>query len=302
MGYLSHKKKEERIDVFLNVALIATTLYSFFTLFDAGCAIWEHLCRWHFQYYLLMQALFLYALCQKRWGRSGLFALLILINFVSLSSTSNLFTNISSDSNSELNIIYQNHSEEANSIIKQAYANDGEILALNTDKELAPTYDDNYRLYHEDAGMGPSLILSDIPPEQAGKVSFAPNRQASYIAITKNNQKMMVLNIDFSNLKKEEVQTVYKNLEEFVLAQNLPLVIVGDFGMPTWMPAVKNFMINTGLEVKNRVILSDGRQWFNPFTIPSINVLGYKALGLKHFVRLDQSPSGSYPFLFSLSL
>ena len=112
----------------------------------------------------------------------------------------------------------------------------------------------------------------------------------------------MVLNIDFSNLKQEEVQTVYKNLEEFVLAQNLPLVIVGDFGMPTWMPAVKNFMINTGLEVKNRVILSDGSQWFNPFTIPSINILGYKALGLKHFERLEQSPSGSYPFLFSLSL
>ncbi len=302
MGYLSQKKKEERIDLFLNGALVVAAVCSFFMLFDTTGALWEHFHRWHFQYYLLLQGLCLYALYQKRWGRGSIFILLILINFVSLSSSSNIFMNTPSEGTTELKIIYQNHAQEASSIIKDAYANDGDILALNAEQELQPVYDDNYRLYHEDAGFGPSLILTDLPPEQSGKVSFAPNRQASYVSVTKNGQKIMILNIDFSNLKKEEAATVYKNLEEFVLAQNIPLIIVGDFGLPTWIPLVKNFMITTGLEVKNRLILSNGRQRFNLFALPTINLMGYKALGLDDFEFLEQTPSGSYPVLFRLRL
>ena len=302
MGYLSHKKKEERINLFLNTALFLTGLYSFLVLFDEQGDVLDHFLRWHFQYYLVMQVLFLYALFVKRFGRSLLFLFFILINFVMLSSSGNLFFNTASEGTTTLNIIYQNHAKEAETIIKQAYAEDGEILALNVDKPLPPVYDDNYRLYHEEAGQGSSLILSDLPPEQAGKVSFSPKRQASYISVNKNGQKIMVVNIDFSNLKKEEEKNVFKNLEEFVLAQNIPLVIIGDFGMPAGMPIFKNFMIRTGLEVKNRVILSNGRQWFNPFVLPTINVLGYKAMGLDVVERLEKSPSGSYPFLFRVKL
>lgn len=302
MGYLSQKKKEERINFFLNSALLLSGIYSIFVLCDFGGSVWEHFRRWHFQYYLLMQVLFLYALYEKRWGKGSLFLLLILINFVLLSSTSNLFFNSTSEGKTELNVIYQNHITEADTAIKEAYAHDGEILALNTDKELAPIYDDNYRLFHEDAGYGSSLILSDISPEQSGKVSFAPNRQASYVSVSKNGQKIMILNIDFSNLQKEEAKTVFANLEEFVLAQNIPLAIIGDFGIPTWMPIFQKFMVQTGLEVKNRVILSNGRRWFNLFALPTINVLGYKALGLESVKRLEQSPNGSYPFLFSFRL
>lgn len=302
MGYLSHKKKEERIDSFLSLTLVLTIFYTLFVFFEMGGRFGEHLRLWHFQYYLGMQLLFLYALYTRRWIKSVLFLFIIFINFIGLSATSNIFLNTAAEGQTKLNLLYQKQVKDITSTIKSAYRSEADVLALNSEEGFSTIYDDNYRPYHEEIDYGSSLILSDLPPEQAGKVSFSPTREASYMVVSKDGQKIMILNINFSDLKHGEAKTIYKNLEEFILAQNVPIVIVGDFGQPAWMPEFQHLMRSTGLEVKNKVILSNGTQKFNILALPTINVLGYKALGVDEIAHLEKSPSGSYPFLFSLRL
>lgn len=58
-------------------------------------------------------------------------------------------------------------------------------------------------------------------------------------------------------------------------------------------------MAQTGLEVKNHIIMSDGSSRFNLFTVPSVNVLGYRSLGLENIDILPVH-KGSRPFRFDL--
>ena len=79
-------------------------------------------------------------------------------------------------------------------------------------------------------------------------------------------------------------------------------VIVGNFGLPSWSERFYKFLDKTDLEVKNRIILSDGTAYFNPLSSPSLNLLGYKALGVKNIDFLPKEDNSGYPILFELRL
>ena len=301
MGYLSQKKKEQHINTFLNYAVIVFMLYTFLALFDFGFGF-EFLRNSYFLLYLILLIVSLYAAIVRRWAQLLSLITLIIINFVSLSSYSNIFFNTGSKGEETLNLIYQNHSQSPEILLKSGHKHQADVLAFNNHHiNLSIPKDDSF-LYPSYDKADTSLILSKIEPQSRGKVYFSSEQEASYVVINKSEHTLLILNIDFSNLSSNTAQNVYKNLTEFVKQQNVPVLIVGDFGMVSWSPLFQKFLIDTGLEVKNRIILSDGQRTFDLFKAPQINVLGYKTLGLKDVEILGTPKEGRRRFLFRLIL
>ena len=94
--------------------------------------------------------------------------------------------------------------------------------------------------------------------------------------------------LDFSLSSNSERKTALKNLAEFVNLQDIPVVVIGNFGVEAWSKDMLQFMDKTKLSVKNSVILSKGQYRFSPLMIPSINILAYKDLASKIFIFLRQ--------------
>ena len=112
----------------------------------------------------------------------------------------------------------------------------------------------------------------------------------------------MIINVDFSQMTPAEEALVFNSMNEFVLEQNIPVIIVGNFGISSWKEVFSGFLRQSGMEVKNRVILSDGKSFFNPLVKPSIYLLGYKTLGVEQISFLNRGDNKSYPILFKLRL
>ena len=104
-----------------------------------------------------------------------------------------------------------------------------------------------------------------------------------------NKNIYTIISIDFSKLNKTELKTAFDNLLKFIEGEDNPVVVVGDFGVPAWKNIFHDFLIKSGLRVKNKIIHSDGISSFNLFNLPSINVLGYDNLGLNAVVFAPKS-------------
>lgn len=115
-----------------------------------------------------------------------------------------------------------------------------------------------------------------------GKLELSPHLSAAFAGIENQQDKtIMLINLDFSKKYEAEYQTAFHNLEKFVMAQNGPVVIVGDFGIPSWDILFREFLTDTGLSVKNRILFTDGKSSFRFWFVPSINILGFDNFGIK---------------------
>lgn len=303
MGYLSQKKRQERRTAVLNVAILLILLFTIIVIFAPQNVFFSHFIKWQFQYYIITLIIFVYSMCIKYFIHSGIILFFIIINSVILSSSSNIFFNTSGQGTEEISIVYQNKVSQIKPLIVQADKKQADIIAVNPIKNLNNVVDDNYRLFHDDADLGKSFILSGIPAIRSGTIHFSSTLSASYIVIQKAEREIMIINIDFSKMQEEEQKSVFKNLSEFVLEQNIPIIMVGDFGISSWQSNFNKFLEETGMKVKNRFILSDGKYKFNPLAHPTYNVLGYKALGLKKVEFLTRKEKNSnYPLLFQIIL
>lgn len=124
-------------------------------------------------------------------------------------------------------------------------------------------------------------LVQDKNIARQGKMELSPNLQASFLAFEEDNRLITLINLDFPQKYQMEYATAFHNLEKFVSAQNGPVIIVGDFGVPSWSPIFRKFLKNTDLNVKNRILFTDGKQSFRFFFIPTINILGFDNLGIE---------------------
>ena len=157
----------------------------------------------------------------------------------------------------------------------------------------------DYQLFHQEGDAEKSFILTRKTPLRAGKLRLTAERTASFLTFEAGGRNLIFVNVNFAGLTGSEEKTVFGNLAEFVLSQDEPLIIVGDFGIPAWSETFRTFLAQTGLEVKNHIIMSDGSSRFNLFTVPSVNVLGYRSLGLEN-IDILPAHKGSRPFRFDL--
>ena len=302
MGYLSQKKRQEHINIFLKTSIFVVLSATICALFGRESKTLSYFTDWYFQFYFLLLCVFVFALFVRRWLYAFVLFLFIVINFVFLSSFINIFLNSTAQGTDNLNLAYRKRGADILSSVQTAKENNIEVLAINTLTEIPPIENEDYYISPQDVTKEKSFILSRTAPNQGGKVYFSSKKEASYMIIPQGNKTILVLNIDFSDLQEKEEETVYNNLAKFVQQQNMPIIIVGDFGLVPWSKSFQKFLRESGLEIKNRVILSNGTEKINIFRRPTLNVLGYKTLGLNEIKILSEPTTGDYLFLFKLFL
>lgn len=303
MGYLSQKKKFERMNLALNASLIIVGAVSVLAFFSVGHPFFASLSNWRLQLYAVAVLIFIAALFHKFFIQSFLAFLLILVNYFVIGSSANIINNIEGNGRKTVSVVYQNATREIVPLVKTAEKAGADLIGVNHKHQiLLPESLSKYRIFHDEANLGRSFILTDLPPLRAGKLRFSQSRSASFINVSKDGHRFVFVNIDFSDLKPSEEENVYHNLAEFILSQDEPVVIVGDFGIPAWTHTFQDFLVKTGLEVKNRVIMSGGSWLFNPFAVPTFNVLAYQNFGIRKLEFLDKGKNPHYPLLIELGI
>lgn len=303
MGYLSQKKKHDRINFLLNASIGVVTVTSFLSFFDRNSAFSAFINQWQFQIYLYTLFIFVCALLSRFWLQALFAGLLIIINYAMIASSANLFNSSGSNGHNRAVILYQNGAVDFPSVYKQADKHHVDFIAFNSDQPMSVMLPSSgrYQSPAEEGESSRSSLFSQTFPYRAGKIQFSASRSGSFFAVEAAGHKFVLVNIDFAGLHHREEKTVYNNLAAFVTAQDEPVVIVGDFGIPAWSRTFQDFLVKTGLEVKNHVILSNGRYYFNPFSVPSFNVLAYKNFGVERLEFLPLKKNPKHPLLIELT-
>lgn len=91
MGYLSQKKKHARINFLLNTSLGIISITSFLALFDRSSGFSAFINQWQFQIYIYLLFVFFYALANRFFIQALFACLLIVVNYMSIASSANLF-------------------------------------------------------------------------------------------------------------------------------------------------------------------------------------------------------------------
>lgn len=303
MGYLSQKKHHERINMLLNVSLGIISITSILALMDNKTEFSAFVNRWQFQIYIYLLLVFFCAIINKFFVQTFFALFLILVNYTSIASSANLFNSSHSEGFGQLTILYQNKTTSIENLLEQARQNDVDILALNHTNNKVFDLSSNlkYHLYNEDKELGRSFIISKFTPLRSGKLIFSERFAGSYMEVLEDSQPLVFVNIDFSGISRQEEKNIYNNLSKFVVMQDNPVVIVGDFGIPAWSKTFQKFLNKTGLEVKNHIIMSNGSVWFNPFSVPSLNVLAYKKFGVNSVRFLPKEGNPQHPLFIEMS-
>lgn len=252
MGYFSQRKKHERENLFMAVSLCVTALVYFVLLFDGQPGGFLEILRGaEFHFYLFNIFLLAFTLWHRKILYSVLALLLLLWGYTSIAKTSRLFFAEISDSPRGFELVYKAGSQD---------------------------YDDLF----ED---------KDIIIRRAGKIELSPDTEAYFKTFEKYDRIFTLVNLDFAKVPASGQKVVFANLARFVLNQDEPVIIIGDFGLPAWSPLFRDFLTETGLEVKNHIVYSDGKKSFSFFNVPTLNILAYDNIGIRRFEFDSQTRS-----------
>lgn len=124
-------------------------------------------------------------------------------------------------------------------------------------------------------------LISDLSAENvisSGSLIIANKFLASYVVL--NEEKpLTVVRVNFRNASRASYKNIFKHLREFIIKQDTPVIIFGDFGLPAWDPLFRRFLNKTDLNVKNRLLFTKSSS-FNIFTLPSFYILGFSDMGI----------------------
>ncbi len=263
MSYFSQKKKQKRINILLASSLFFVAVLLLFGFIFSTSSFANTVDNYRFHIYLLTIAIMIYALFCRKTGFAMIALFLLLFNYTIISSSTNLFFDM---------------------LVKGA-----ETIDLQ---------------YYKNKFSFPEIAkLPDVSVQRKGTIRLSESNVAAFILFRRYNRRFVVVNVDFSRVKGKEQQVIFDNLSEFVLKQDNPVIIVGNFGIPSWNPMFRDFLQDTALEVKNRILLSDGESLFSPFSIPSVNILAYKNIGIRNisFATTDDNKK-QHPLVINFNL
>lgn len=105
------------------------------------------------------------------------------------------------------------------------------------------------------------------------------------------NSEQIVLGINLSDTKN--IDKTLSQLRKFVINQDCPVVIVGDFSLPAWSPLIKKFLDDTNLSVKNSLLFVSPKG--NLTFSPSYNILAFKNANISDIKIIKHSQKGERP-------
>ena len=154
-----------------------------------------------------------------------------------------------------------------------ALSSSGNIFLSETydgSKKIELVFDKNPEItgsFSQDGAVFGSLILAD-------------NITASYVNI-KEDYPMTIIKVDLRKIKNSTRKRIFNQLHNFITKQDNPVVVFGEFGVPSWNRYMKKFMIQTRIFVKNKILFTKDSP-YNIFSTPSFYVLGFRDMGINN--------------------
>lgn len=130
----------------------------------------------------------------------------------------------------------------------------------------------------------------------SGSLILADNVIAPYTKI-KGNKPMTIIKINLDKYSSKVRKKVLKQLKNFVIKQDNPVILYGDFGVPAWNRYLRRFMVQTRLSIKNRLLFTKGAS-YNIFTTPSFYILGFNAMGIENLKIKNNDKTVTFDVLF----
>ena len=142
----------------------------------------------------------------------------------------NLLFNITTTGQQRLSIIYQNRSEQLNNIILQVNKHKADIAGLV--KEKGKIFSGHTGDLNASAGKTDNnLILTPHNINKSGEILLSQSLSAGFADISKQQERLVFISLDFSDASRKELKTALKNLSEFINMQDIPVIVIGDFGI-----------------------------------------------------------------------
>ncbi len=301
MGYLSQKKKQQNIQKFLNLSTIFLTLFMIIILSGIGGAFYETVANWQFQIYLFALFVLIFSIFSGFLTHSLWLFVIVFVGYMQLGASGNLFFNIESHGKHRLTIVNQQNTKDLSGLVQQSLKADADVIAVShSANTFLPAV--NVQGYHYSAPSSEeNFMLSRSAPRQSGTVRLSASATAGYAELLSEAAPLVLINIDFQNIPQQELTTAYNNLSEFINMQDNPIVVVGNFGRPAWSAELSELLEKTGLEVKNRIILSNGDSALSPFCVPQLYLLAYKDFGIEDISLLPAKENPKRPLMFRIT-
>lgn len=280
MGYWNQRKKARKINIFIKTSLVLVmSIFALIFINFSGSFsfLLEKTVLYIFTFTIFLTIVSIY---NKLVTFSVLSFVLSLVSFIYLNSAINLFFNEKFESNTELKVLFA-----------KDLSND--YMDFSTIDVVVEGYV---------AEVEETILISNLGVSKEGIIGLSPKHYAYFAKNIINEEEVMFIGLSFSKLEYEEARMIYQNLAEFIVSQSKPVIIYGDFGVHAWSKIFKKFLHVTSLEVKNKIILSDMIVKYNPFVVPSINILGYKYMGVEDINFLPKKDNIYCPILFKISL
>ncbi len=285
MGYLKQKKRQKNIRELLNVSVVVLSICCLLVLFFSSSKAGMYVNRWLFQIYLYTLCVMLYALFNKFFWQAAGLLLLALMFFFNIGMGCNLFFSIQTPGLQSLKILYQTEVSKLHDTEKQIKNNKVDVagVVLDSEKNLN------------------NLILTPHKVLRMGDILLSVTCRAGFAEIEIDAKRMMFISLDFASQTMTEKRIALKNLAEFINTQDVPVIVAGNFGQEAWSKSFLDFLDKTGLEVKNNILLSNGKIRFNPFVVPEMNILAYKDFGVRNVSFLSAKRNAYHPLMVELN-
>lgn len=303
MGYLSQKKKlannRELLTVSLWIELICCTVLLFFR----ESTVASFISNYAFQLYIYALIVLAFAVINRFYWQSGGLLLGVFILFLIIGQGGDVFFTTEPMGLQELKVMYQSDvaslSESEKKVSKTQTDIAGIIQSLNKNTTWqTPRTDLNLSSRADDK----NLIMTPHPIIRSGEVLLSEKNRAGFAELKINTMEQMIfITLDFSKTTRQEQNVALNNLAEFINMQDSPVIVFGDFGQEAWSKNFLEFKDKTGLEVKNKILLKKMKYGYNPFSIPSINLLAYKDFGVKEMAFLSSRENPHQPLIMTLN-
>ena len=302
MGYLSQKKKLANNRELLTISLWIEVICCTVLLFFKESAVASFISNYAFQLYIYALIVFAFAVINRFYWQSGGLLLGVFILFLIIGQGGDVFFTTEPTGSQELKVMYQSDvaslSESEKKVSKTQTDIAGIIQSLNKNTTWqTPRTDLNLSSRADDK----NLILTPHPIIRSGEVLLSENSRAAFVDIKTRNKEIVFISLDFSKISHQEQKIALHNLAEFINMQDVAVIVIGHFGQESWSSDFLDFLEETKLEVKNKILLSDGKQYFNPFKMPAINVLAYKDFGIKGIRFLPAAKKDTHALLVSIN-
>ena len=300
MGYLNQRKRQANVYELLTASLFVLSICCILVCFFKHFGITTFINKGLFQVYLYTLAMIVLAFSFHFWKHALGLIIVAFILFLTIGAGSNLFFNVKTSGLQTIRLFYQpkvsnfHHSDKQISRVRPDVA----ALITGPNTEINNLLSDMHLPLLSEDGF---VMMTPHESFENGELMLSPHGRAGFVRLDFNGTKLVFISLDLSSFTFKEQRIAFKNLAEFVNAQDDPVLIVGRFGQPAWSFDFMRFLNKTGLEVKNRILLSNGESFFNPFVVPSLMVLAYKDFGIKELSFMSKKGNEARPLFIEMN-